>query len=138
MQRSTALDGTSYTVSAALERALRPSLFLRTSVFGNRYQARSAAFTTTSAGVTMLLTKDFGPVSLYGQTSFSRLSTPTSVLGDRRRDDRVELGGGLSVRRFRFLGASPVVRLTRVLNLSTAVLYDTSRTRFEMALSRPF
>ena len=53
-------------------------------------------------------------------------------------DDRIELSGGLSLRRIQLFGASPVVRLTRVINNSTAILYDTSRTRVEFALARPF
>jgi hypothetical protein len=138
VQRSTALDGTSYAASIALEHALRPSLFARASISANRYDARSPAFASTSAGTTFLIAKDFGPASIYAQAGYSHLATDGLFLGRKRTDDRIELSGGLSLRRIQLFGASPVVRLTRVINNSTAILYDTSRTRVEFALARPF
>lgn len=138
VQRSAVLDGTSYTVSAALEHALSPTLFSRFSLSVGRYQAQSPAFTTTTGGAGILLAKDFGRLSIYGQLSYSRLAAEGLFLGERRRDNRMELSGGVSLRRIRFMGASPVVRVTHVINGSTALLYDMERTRVEAALSRPF
>lgn len=138
VERSRAADGTGTTLSAAVERALRPALFVRLSAFGTRYAARSPAFSTTAGGAALLVARDFGPVSLYGQAGWSRLSAPASPLGGARRDNRVDLAAGLSVRRLRLLGASPVLRISHGRNASTAVLYDTTRTRVEAALSRPF
>ena len=138
VQRSATLDGVSYAGSAALEHALRPSLFARWSVSAAHYQARSSVFATTSAGTALLLAKDFGPVSIYGQAGYSRLASEGLFLGVKRRDDRVDLSAGLSLRRIRIMGANPVVRITRIVNGSSAVLYDTARTRVEAALSRPF
>jgi hypothetical protein len=138
VQRSDTTDGTSYAGSIGLEHALRPSLFARLSLSANRYQARSPVFASTSAGAALLIAKDFGPASLYGQAGYSYLTTDGMFLGRKRVDDRIELSGGVSLRRIRLFGASPVVRVTRVINQSTAILYDTARTRIEIAMSRPF
>jgi hypothetical protein len=137
VQRSALTDGTSYTASGAVEHAFRPTLFARVSVSANRYQARSPAFTTTSLGTGALIAKDLGRVSIYGQLAYSHLRADGLFLGERRREDRFDLGGGFSLRRFRILGASPVVRVTHVRSRSTVSLYDATRTRVEAALSRP-
>lgn len=138
VERSTALDGTNSAASLAVEHALHPSLFARASISASHYQARSSAFTTTSIGTAMLLAKDFGPVTLYGQAGYAHLGAEGLFLGSKRRDERIELSGGISFRRVRIMGASPVLRATRVINGSTTILYDTARTRVEIALSRPF
>lgn len=136
VQHTGVFDATNYAASAALEHAFRPSLFARLSVSANHYQARSPTFTTTSAGTALLLAKDFGRLSAYGQVGYSHLGAEGLFLGTKRRDDRVELSAGVSFRRIRIMGASPIVRVTRVINGSTTVLYDTARTRVEAALSR--
>jgi len=136
--RSEALDGDAYTASIALERALRPSLFARVSVSGSRYQARAPVYSTSSIETAMLLAKDFGPLSIYARTSYSHLRADGLFLGVQREDNRLDLGAGISLRRIRLWNASPVIRVTRIVNDSSAILYDTARTKVEVALSRPF
>jgi hypothetical protein len=136
--RSNALNATAYTATIALERALRPTLFARASVAANRYQARSPVYSTTSIEAAVLLAKDFGPLSIYGRVGYAHLRADGLFLGAKREDNRFDLGGGVSLRRLRIWDASPIIRVTRVVNGSSAVLYDTSRTRLEVALSRPF
>lgn len=137
VERSSDLDGMSYAASAALERAIRPTLFTRISIGASRYRANAPAFATTSGSVDLLVAKDFGRLSVYARGGYSRLKADGLLFGQKRLDNRFDLGGGVSLRRISIFGASPVIRISRSFNRSTSVLYDTSRTRLELALSRP-
>ncbi len=138
VQRSRELDATNYTTSIAVERAIRPTLFLRIAAAAARYNAQSPAFATSTKEARFFLIKDFGELSAYASISYARLKADGRLFGQARRDNRVELSAGTSLRKITVLGASPVFRINHIMNSSTSTLYDTSRTRIEMALSKPF
>ena len=134
------LTGTALSAVARYERALSPRLFGRLLVSLARQGARDPAYATWSAGGEVLLSREMGPLSLYGRAGYyrTRADAPFIFPDARRRDSMLDLEAGASFRRFNFWNLSPIIRVSRTVNHSPVFFYDYRRTNVEFGFAREF
>ena len=133
-------NGSAISANAAVERAFSPTLFGRLGLSASRQDAKADAYSYLSAGIEAVLSKDLGPLSIYGRVRYNRLqgSEAFALFGKKRDDDLIEASIGASWRRIDVFGMNPLMRLTRTINNSSLPIYEFKRTRLELALNRPF
>ena len=135
-----AMDGPGISAVLRYERALSPRLFGRVMVRIDRQGARDPAFRTTSPGVELLLSRDFGAQTLFGRVGYTRTAgdAPFTLPPARRRDDTTDLEAGLILHRLAYRGFAPVLDVRRTVNRSPVFFYDFRRTRVEVGFSKEF
>ena len=135
-----AQDGTIYDGNIAYDRAFGARLSTRLTARATRQSARDPGYATTAFGGDVLLVRQIGAQTLFGQVGAARIigDARLSLFPQARRDTRWDATAGLLWRRWKIAGLSPVVRLTRTRNRSSLDIYDFRRTRAEFALSREF
>lgn len=91
-------------------------------------------------GLTGLLWRDLGSMTLYATASYRHLSSDARLFLylDSRRDDYARIGGGAVFRKLSFAGLAPVVRVSFERNLSTVGIYDDRRFSLEAGVTRIF
>lgn len=133
-------DGTLFDLNIAYDRAFSPRFSIRVGARATRQDAREDYLSTKSGGIDLLASRAFGKQLAYVQLSGFRLVADEGdpLFGVTRRDRRVDLTGGVVLRRFTWQGLAPLVRVTHTRSDSSIPIYDFKRTRFEFALSREF
>jgi tetratricopeptide (TPR) repeat protein len=133
-------DGTLTDLSIAYDRAFSPRFSTRVAVRLTRQDARADYLSTRSGGIDLLASRAFGKQLAYLQLSGFRLGADERdpLFGVVRRDTRLDVTGGLILRRFTWRGLAPLVRVIHSRSDSTIPIFDFKRTRVEFALSREF
>ncbi len=133
-------DGVLADLNVAYDRAFSPRFSTRIAVRGTRQDAKYDFLSTTSGGVDLLASRAFGKQLGFIQLSGFRLRADgrDPLFGMRRADTRLDVTGGLILRRFSWRGLAPLVRVIHTRSDSTIPIYDFKRTRVEFALSREF
>jgi hypothetical protein len=134
------LTGLSASTVVRYERALSPRLFARILARADRQNARDPAFATRSGGGELLLSREAGPLTVYGSAGYyrTRADAGFSFPHARRKDQLLDLEAGLALHKLSYGGLSPVVRIHRTKNRSPVFFYDFNQTRLEIALTREF
>lgn len=133
-------DGLLADLGVTYDKAFSPRFSMRLGLRATRQEARVDFFASTSAAVDLLASRAFGKQLVFAQASATRLwgDGPDALFGVTRNDRRLDLTGGVILRRFTFRGLAPLIRVTRTRSDSTVPIYDFRRTRVEFALSREF
>lgn len=133
-------SGPQYTASVGYERALSPRTYGRLSVNASRLDAEAPAYAMTSFGGSAVVSRDFGRLTGYASLGYSRSEAdgPFPLFGAARDDDRYDVGAGLSWKRVRIAGLSPIVRVTHTVNRSALPIYQFTRTRVQLGLTERF
>lgn len=133
-------DGLLADLSVTYDKAFSPRFSTRIGVRATRQEARIDFFASTSAAMDLVASRAFGKQLVFAQATGTRLwgDGPDALFGAARDDRRLDLTGGVILRRFTFRGLAPLVRVTRTWSDSTIPIYDFKRTRVEFALSREF
>ncbi len=134
------LDGRVYDVSLRYERALSARHGASIGLSAQRQAADDPGYATTSGGGDALYWRQFGKLTVYGTLGLNRLEADSrQVLFARRRKDwLVAATLGASLAQTRIAGFTPLVRASYTRNASTVTLYEYSRIRIDLGLSRPF
>lgn len=134
------LTGATYIISADLEKALTPQLFILGGISASRTDAKDPAYATRTIGARLIVSRDLGRITLFGGSSYSHLQAdaPFGLFDKTRRDEYADAQIGLSARFLAIKGLVPSARLQVSRNKSTIGLYDFKRTRLEVSLSRQF
>jgi hypothetical protein len=127
-------------LNIAYDRALSPRFSARIALRGTLQDARADFLSNRSAGIDVLASRAFGKQLVFLQLSGFKLRAEARdpLFGVRREDDRLDVTGGVILRRFTFRGLSPLIRLIHSRSDSTVPIFDFKRTRVEFALSREF
>lgn len=133
-------DGLLADLNIAYDRALSPRFGARIGLRATRQDAKVDFLSTTSGGIDLLASRAFGKQLAYVQLSGFKLRADgrDPLFGVTRDDTRVDVTGGLILRRFTWHGLAPLVRVIHSRSDSTIPIYDFKRTRVEFALSREF
>ena len=133
-------DGRLADLNLTYDKAISPRFSTRVAVRATRQDARVDFFASTSGAVDLLASRAFGKQLVFVQASATRLwgDGPDALFGVTRDDRRLDLVGGVILRRFSFRGLAPLVRVTRTWSDSTVPIFDFRRTRVEFAVSREF
>ena len=134
------LTGTTYNISADLEKAFTPKLFILGGISASRTDAKDPAYATKTVGARLIVSRDLGRITLFGGWSYSYLQAvaPFALFDKIRRDHYVDVQIGLSARFLAIKGLVPSAKLQMSHNESTIGVYDFRRTRLEVSLSRQF
>lgn len=122
------------------ERALSPRLMVSAHAGGSRFVAKDEAYSTWSWNAGLAAFRDVGRTSLSAMIDYGGVHADErlALLPRARKDRSVRLQLGAVFRQISFRGLSPFARITHERNRSTVELYDYSRTRTELGLSRAF
>lgn len=133
-------DGLLADLSVTYDKAVSPRFSARVAVRATRQDARADFFASTSGAVDLLVSRAFGKQLVFAQASATRLwgDGPDALFGVTRNDRRLDLTGGVILRRFSVRGLAPLVRVIRTWSDSSVPIYDFRRTRVEFAVSREF
>ena len=134
------LTGTTYNISADLEKAFTPKLFILGGISASRTDAKDPAYATKTVGARLIVSRDLGRITLFGGSSYSYLQAvaPFALFDKIRRVHYVDIQIGLSARFLAIKGLVPSAKLQMSHNESTIGVYDFRRTRLEVSLSRQF
>jgi tetratricopeptide (TPR) repeat protein len=133
------LDGTRYAGSATWDRLLSERTTLRLNLRGAILDARSRPESLRQGSVEAILARDLGWGNAFGDIAYTKTHglEDIALFGKTRNDDRVDLGAGFVARR-RWNGFTPLARLSYTRSWSNIALYDYSRVRLDLGLSRDF
>lgn len=133
-------DGMLYDGNVALERALSPRTGGSLALSATRQTARDPGYATVAGGVTALLFREAGRVTLYGAATLRRLEgdAPLFLFPERRREWLGRLALGATFRQATVRGFAPLARLTIERNRSGVGLYDYRRVAVDIGISRAF
>ena len=133
------LDGTRYAASATWDRMLSEGTTLRLNLRGAILDARSRPESLHQAGGEAILARDLGWGHAFGDVSYTKTHglEDIALFGKTRDDDRVDLSAGFVARR-RGSGFAPLARLSYTRSWSNIALYDYSRVRLDLGLTRDF
>lgn len=135
-------DGWTYSVRVAHERVLAKSLIATASIFARRDVLASEAYSSRelglSGGIGGELPMGFN-LGISAQLSKARYDAPLPILGnDARNDSRFATRVYAANRRIRFKEFSPSISYTFTNNASNLGLYDFTRHRLELQITRIF
>lgn len=107
---------------------------------GTRVTTNDPSYASWSGGGRVLASREFGRFTGFGALSYNRLTgdAPFQLFGLRRRDRSFELLAGVAFRQIQLSGFSPLVRASFTSNDSNLPIYDFTRKRIELGLSRQF
>lgn len=133
-------SGMVYTYGAAFDRALTPSLAIRSSVSYARTGAADASYASRNYTADLALSQDFGRLTIYAHGAFTKVRGDADFLiFGVKRDDRIYEGdGAVQFRHVHFLGMSPQVKVTYLRSDSSVPLYQYRRLRGELGLTSLF
>lgn len=91
-------------------------------------------------GMDLLVARRWAGFSLFAQAGYTRTRgrAPLFLFGEKRRDRRVDLTGGIVLNRLKLGGFSPLIRLNYTASSADIVLYDYRRTRLDIGFARSF
>ena len=135
-----AQSGETYSGQLSIEKALSARLYARVSTSVIRNDARESPNAYWSYGSGVTISRQFGKLTGYAGVNYRRLESDAAffLFGGKRDDDFVEANLGVIVRPVSFYGLSPVVRLSHTRNNSALTLYDYTRNRIEVGVTKDF
>ncbi len=133
-------DGSMYSLSATVERALTARSGVAVSVSGLRQTARDPGYATASGAVTLVGWRDMGKLTLFANATARRLESDArlALFKDRRKEWFLRAGAGATFRQIQVAGFSPVLRMAYERNFSTVGIYDYRRVNVDMGITRAF
>ena len=133
------LDGTRYAAALTYDRALDGDTTARFNLRGAILDAKEKAEGLRQLSSQVIVAHDFGFANLFGDAGFTKTQGrgELQLFGKTRNDDRIDLGAGIVARRT-FSGFAPVLRLTHSRSWSNIEIYDFTRTRLDVGLTRQF
>src|SRR4051794_7890137 len=133
-------DGWRTALNADLTRAFGAGTTGRISVRYASLDARVNPESLRQAGAGLLLSREQGPVTLFGEVDYTRTHgiEPIFLFGKTRRDNRWDVIAGAIFNRARLAGFSPLMRVTHSDSRANIVLYDYRRTRLDFGVTRSF
>ncbi len=133
-------NGESYSGQISLEKAFSSKLYGRFTASLQRNDVVAASESYWSYGTGATLSRQFGKLTGYAGVNYRRRTSDTASIffSQKRDEDFVEANAGIIVRPISFYGLSPVVRFSHFRNKSPITLYDYSRNRVEIGLTRDF
>jgi len=134
------LDGTTWSLSLAYERALSARSGVGLALRVDRQGARNPAYATRGGQLTIFGYREIGPATLVATLIHARLGADGRLaLLPARRSDRLH-GASLSAtfRNLRVGTLAPLLRISYERNRSSLEIYDYRKLRAEIGLSRSF
>jgi len=133
-------DGLLADLNLAYDRSFSPRFSTRISVRVTRQDARREFLSNSSGAIELLASRAFGKQLAFVQLSGFKLQADARdpFFGVARKDTRLDLTGGIILRRLTFRGLAPLIRVIHSRSDSTNPIFDFKRTRVEFALSREF
>ena len=137
--RNDGLDGWIYDVSLRYERALSSNDGASISLSAQRQASVDPGYATKSGGLDALYWRQMGALAVYGTVGLHHLGADQRLLlfPQRRMDWIVTATAGASLNRS-IAGFTPLIRASYTRDRSTITLYDYTKFRVELGLSRPF
>jgi hypothetical protein len=101
--------------------------------------AKANAESLRQAGVETILVHDLGFANLFGNVGFTKTRgrAPLALFGKTRDEHRLDVGAGLVARK-NWSGFAPLLRATYTRSWSNIEIYDYSRTRLDIGVTREF
>ena len=86
-----------------------------------------------------MVAQDLGFASIFGNAGYSKThgKAPLALFGKTRDDDRIDIGAGLVSRRT-WSGFAPLIRASYTRSWSNIEIYDYSRVRLDVGITRDF
>jgi tetratricopeptide (TPR) repeat protein len=133
-------DGHSFTLGASLDHALSASSAVQLSLSRGRFKAEDPGYSTRSWEAGLGGVVDLGRFTLSASAAHGGLHADErlSLFPARRKDRSNRLTLGLTSRQIQMFGFSPLVRFTMERNKSSIELYDYTRRRVEVGVTRAF
>jgi hypothetical protein len=133
------LDGSRYAASATWDQVVGPDTQARFNLRGAVLEAKAKPESLRQAGIEAILAHDLGFANLFGNAGMTKTRgrAPLALFGKTRDDERLDLGGGLVARR-NWSGFAPLLRVTYTRSWSNIELYDYSRARLDIGVTREF
>ena len=133
------LDGTRYAASATWDRSLSEGTTLRLNLRGALLDAVARPESLRQGSGEAILARDLGWGNLFADVAYTRTHglEPIALFGKTRADDRVDLTAGVLGRK-RANGLAPLARLSYTRSWSNIGLYDYSRVRLDLGITRDF
>jgi tetratricopeptide (TPR) repeat protein len=133
------LDGTRYAAVLTYDRALTEDTTARFNLRGAILDAAAKSESLHQGAAEAILAHDLGFANIFGNLAYTKTHGQgvLALFGETRDDDRIDVGAGLVARRA-FHGFAPVVRVTYARSWSNIALYDYSRARLDLGVTRGF
>lgn len=133
-------DGSMYSLSATVERALTARSGVAVSLSALRQTARDPGYATASGAVTLIGWRDMGRTTLFANLTARRLESDArlALFKDRRKEWFLRAGAGATFRQIEIAGFSPVLRIAYERNFSTVGIYDYRRVNVDVGITRAF
>lgn len=124
----------------AVTHAFSPRTMVRVAGHLGALDARTRPESLRQWGADALVSHRFDSFSLFGQAGYSstRGRGILFLFGERRRDHRIDLSGGVIFNKVKIGGFSPLVRVLHSNSQADIVLYDYKRTRLDIGFTRTF
>jgi hypothetical protein len=139
-RRNPALNGMSYAVSVAGEKALSTRSGLGLAIAVDRQALADPGWSTAGGRLSAFGYREIGRMTAILNLELGRLEADQRLLlfPRRRVDTSVRAVATLTARQLALGGIAPLLRLSAERNRSTVELYDYRRTRVEMGITRAF
>jgi tetratricopeptide (TPR) repeat protein len=139
-RRNPALDGMSYAVSVAGEKALCARTGIGMALAADRQALADPGWSTTGGRMSAFGYRELGRTTAILNLELGRLEADErlALFPRRRVDTSVRAVATLTARQFAFGQFAPLLRITAERNRSTVEIYDYRRKRFEMGITRAF
>jgi hypothetical protein len=133
-------DGWRTALGADLTHVLGRGVTARASLRYGALDARVRAESLRQVGGGLLLVREGGGATLFGEVDYSRTRglEPLFLFGKTRRDERLDIVAGVLFTHATVAGFSPLVRVTHSDSSANIALYAYRRTRLDVGLSRSF
>ena len=139
LRNNEAQDGTRYAALATWDQVLDELTTARFTLRGAILDAEAKAESLNQLGGDAVVARDLGFVSVFANAGYSKPhgKAPLPLFGKTRDDDRVDIGAGLVSRRT-WSGFAPLIRASYTRSWSNIEIYDYSRVRLDVGITRDF
>ena len=133
-------DGRVYSGSIGIERALSPTTGIGLTLSGAREALADPAYSTRSWRASLVGWRDVGRTTFTTTFDYGRLAADDRLVlfPDKRRETFARFSVGASFRQLSVNGFAPLVRYSIERNKSSIEIYDYSRRRTEIGVTRAF
>lgn len=136
----TGQDGWRTFAGADLLKAIGAHTLARFSLRYARLDARARPESLRQLGGGILLARETGPVTVFGELDYSRTHgiEPQFLFGKTRRDHRWDATFGIILNQAKIAGFSPLMRVTHSDSSANIALFEYHRTRIDFGVTRSF
>lgn len=133
-------DARTYSLSAALDRALSARLGAGLQLNAFREDAREPAYSTATGGISAYAFRELGRTTLVASAGYSHLEADRrlSLFTRRRVEDRFTASLAATLRSLQVGSFAPLARLRWERNISSVEIYDYSRVSAEFGITSAF